>query len=360
MRTVAIITPGLGLGGAEQWIRTLVTYCTEFRWVVGVLSNDPRHELIVEAVAARAQLHGLPGLHQSAMPHHSHQQIVDAAIQGADAVIVWGGGGYWPLNTNAPVIFVGHGQCQWTIAATVQARNGGASRFVAVSDNAARAMRTVVPEVEVILNGVDTSRLAPPQSRAQVRWRWYSNDYDYAKYVGYLGRLSNEKNIDGIIYAVASLPYHYRLVFVGCTGWRAEPILGLARTLLRDRLIEVPATDNVGEALGSLDCVVQVSPREGNSLAMCEAMYCGTPIVSTVTGAIPQFEKMAAGDLVERVPDDPSSFEIAAAIRKVCARPPMDRISAGKAFARSHLTEQTMCHRWADYLRNSMSDHARV
>jgi glycosyltransferase involved in cell wall biosynthesis len=335
-----------------------VTYCTAFKWVVGVLSNDPRHDIVVEAVAARARMHSYAGLHPSCDAHGSQRELVSAAVADADAVVTWGGGNYWPLPTSSPVIFVGHGQCQWTVAATRQAADGGATHFVGVSENAARAMRTVAQDVSVIMNGVDTKRLSPPKDRIQARARWYPNDYDYAKYVGYLGRLGNEKNVDGVIHAIAALPYYYRLVFIGCTGWRAGPILSLARTILRDRLIEVQATDFVGEQLGALDCMVQVSPREGHSLAICEGMFCRVPIVSTVTGAIPQLERMAGGDLIERVPDDPLSHEIAAAIRRVCRHPPVDRISAAERFAREHLTADAMCNRWTDYLQDVMQRHA--
>lgn len=358
--TVAIITPSLGLGGAEQWVRMLVTYCTQFRWVVGVLSTDPKHDLIVEAVAPLAQLHGPAGLHPSAMPHPTQRQIVDAAVQSADAVIVWGGGGYWPLPTSAPVIFVGHGQCRWTVAATQQAANGGARHFVGVSENAARAMMAVAPDVTVIMNGVDERRLTPPEDRNAVRSGWRLHDYEYSRYVGYLGRLANEKNIDTTIHAVASLPYHYRLVLIGCTGWAAQPILEVARAALRDRVIKVEATDNVGQALGSLDCMVQVSPREGHSLSICEAMLCRVPIVSTVTGAIPQLEKMAGRELVERVPDDPLTSEVAAAIRRVCLHPPVDRIDAAERLAREHLTAEAMCREWTAYLKAAVGINERV
>lgn len=191
---IAIITPSLGLGGAEQWIRMLVTYCTDFDWVVGVLADSPRHDIIADAVAAHAcELHGPAGVHRMVIPHNSVRETTAATVHDVDAVIVWGGGDYWPLPTTAPIVFVGHGTCQWTADATREAAAGGATHFVAVSENVGANLRTVVSNVDVIMNGVDTARLQPPADRRAVREAWKPWNYDYAKYVGYIGRLGNEK-----------------------------------------------------------------------------------------------------------------------------------------------------------------------
>lgn len=356
MKTVAIITPCLGLGGAEQWVRCLVTHCKSFRWSVCVLTDDPRHDLVVNGVVANADLYAPEGFHPRAQSLGNAARNVQAALHGADAVIAWGLVNFWPLPTQAPIVFVGHGTCQWTVHATRLAHDGGANHFVAVSDGSATAMRSVTPSVTTIMNGVDSTRLqTAPDARITHR-RWM---FDYTRRVGYIGRLANEKNLDSIIHAVASLPHHYQLALIGCTGWRSEQILTLARTVLRDRLVEIPATDNVGDALASCDCIVQVSPREGHSLAICEGLYCGVPIVSNRTGAIPQLEEMAGHELVEHVPDDPLTSEIAAAIRKVCTTPPTRRIESAQKFAREHLTETAMCKKWADYLNTIIDQHAR-
>lgn len=358
--TIAIITPGLGLGGAEQWIRCLVTHCTEFNWVVGVLGSAHWHEIVGNAVIQHAvEVHAPANLHKQVIPHNSMAEIVKATVARANAVIVWGGGDYWPLPTIAPIIFVGHGTCQWTVTAAAQARDAGAAHFVAVSGQSAEVVRKAVPHVphvKTIWNGVDTGRLRPPEDREAVRSMWRANTYEYTKYVGYVGRLGDEKNLDSLIYAIASLPFHYHLVLIGCIGWRQDRILPLARMLLPERLIEVPATDALGIPLGGLDCMVQVSPREGHSLAICEGMLCRVPIVSNMTGALPELELMAGRELVEHVPDDPLTSEIADAIRRVCNTFPADMVDAAEIFAQKHLTEKAMCDQWTGYLNAVVAD----
>lgn len=355
---VAIITPTFGLGGAEQWVRCLVTHCKEFDWKVGVLYSDPLHPLVANATVAAAEVHGPEGIHEKVITHSTVNDICAAAIEDADAVITWGGGMYWPLPTQAPIIFVAHGTCQWTAAAATHALNGGAKYFVGVSKAVSDSIKPAVPtqEVTTIINGVDSTRLSVPPDKAAIRARWMGNPYTYARFVGFMGRLGNEKNPDQIVYAITSLPYHYQLVLIGCTGWRAEQILKMARTVLRDRLIEVPATDEIGEQLGALDCLVQVSPKEGHSLTLCEAWLCKVPVVSNYTGALPELEAMAGRELIERVPDIPLTTDVAQAIRTVCESKPAERIEAAYDFAAQHLTHEAMCRQWTAYLHSIIKE----
>ncbi len=356
--TVTIITPGLGLGGAEQWIRALVTYCTNINWVVGVLSTDYWHPLVAEPVIQHAEVHSPLNITAGVTPHASIANVIKASVERANAVIVWGGGDYWPLPTIAPIVFVGHGTCQWTSRAAAQALAGGARYATAVSGLSAKTVATVFPDVTTIWNGVDENRLRVPEDRKAVRAVWEPHAYDYTRYVGYLGRLGNEKNLDSIIHAVAALPFWYHLCLIGCAGWKQDRILPLARTLLPERLVEIPATDDIGIPLGGLDCMVQVTPREGHSLAICEGMLCRVPIVSTRVGAIPELEERAGRELVESVPLDPVTYEIANAIRKVCTDFPLERIDAAEEFARKHLTATVMCAEWERYLLRIINQNA--
>lgn len=349
--TVAIITPSLGLGGAEQWIRCLVTHCHNVNWVVGVLGTGHWHPLVTNAIIENAlQVHAPHGIGTGVVTHDTVDAMLRAVTADADAVITWGGGDYWPLPTSAPVVFVGHGTCQWTTEAAQEAKDGGATHFVAVSNKSADVVKQVHSDVRTIWNGVDTTRLIVPEDRFAIRKEWRPRGYDYERFVGYVGRLGNEKNLDSVIHAMASLPYHYQLVLIGCTGWKADRILTLARTVLPERVIEIPATDKLGVQLGGLDCIVQVSPREGHSLVLCEAMLTRTPIISNLTGALPELNLMATDELVEVVPMEPTTVEIADAIRRVCQERPESRLDFAHHFATRYLTEEVMCRDWEAYL----------
>jgi glycosyltransferase involved in cell wall biosynthesis len=114
-----------------------------------------------------------------------------------------------------------------------------------------------------------------------------------------------------------------------------------------ERLIAVPAVDNVGNHLAALDCLVQVSPREGNSLTLMEAMYVGVPIVTTRVGAVEEFERAAGERLFWSVPADPTAGEIAVQVRRaISVGSQSERSRTTAMFARTRLTGQSMTARW--------------
>ncbi len=218
---------------------------------------------------------------------------------------------------------VAHGSCQWTRDAVTNAIAGGAAHVVGVSDKASDAVRDLCGDVPVttIWNGVDPARLQVTRSADDIRvnvWKvpqhWYAHQ---RKYVGYVGRLSPEKNVESVIEAVAHLPSYYYCVLIGDTGEAKERILALGRRRLGERLIAVLAVDDIGNHLAALDCLLQVSPREGNSLKLMEAMYVGVPIVTTRVGAVEEFERAAGEQLFWSVPEDSTAHEIATEIRQV-------------------------------------------
>ena len=204
--------------------------------------------------------------------YRTQQELLRAALRDADVVVTWGGGNYWPLPTQAPVVMVAHGSCQWTRDAVAKAIAGGASHVVGVSETASEAIRDLCGDVPVttIWNGVDPARLQVTRSPDDIRtnvWKvpqhWYAHQ---RKYVGYVGRLSPEKNVESVIEAVAQLPSYYYCVLIGDTGEAKERILALGCRRLGERLIAVPAVDDVGNHLAALDCLV-ASVASGGELA---------------------------------------------------------------------------------------------
>ena len=203
-----LITPTLGLGGAEQWVRTLVTYSDPLKiaWTVAVLRPDGWSPLIAEPVRRHADVLTIGS------EYRTQQELLRAALRDADVVVTWGGGNYWPLLTQAPVVMVAHGSCQWTRDAVAKAIAGGATQVVGVSETASNAVRDLCGDVPVttIWNGVDPARLQVTRFADDIRtnvWKvpqhWYAHQ---RKYVGYVGRLSPEKNLESVIEAVAQLP----------------------------------------------------------------------------------------------------------------------------------------------------------
>ena len=344
-----LITPTLGLGGAEQWVRTLVTYSDpeKIAWTVAVLRPDGWSPLIAEPVRRHADVLTVGS------EYRTQPELLRAALRDADIVVTWGGGSYWPLPTQAPIVMVAHGSCQWTRDAIAKAIAGGATHVVGVSETASDAVRDLCGDVPVttIWNGVDPARLKVTRTADDIRtnvWNvpqhWYAHQ---RKYVGYVGRLSPEKNVESVIEAVAQLPSYYFCVLIGDTGEAKERILALGRRRLGERLIAVPAVDDIGNHLAALDCLVQVSPREGNSLTVMEAMYVGVPIVTTRVGAVEEFERAAGEPLFWSVRADPTAQEIAVQIREAIGnRCSDDRMLIARMSGQTELSAERMAERW--------------
>jgi len=352
--TIVFLTHSLGLGGVEQWICSLAEQCRQFNWVIGCLNTQHWHPGLVARLLQAGELHATSAITPGVTVHQSRDRLVKRTLAMADLVLTCA-----PLDlpvVETPMVFVAHGSCQFTRSAAKYAIAHGATHAAAVSEVAAQSVKDLFNEIPVIWNGVDEGRLQSHVSRDELRHQWggsYDSVYDH--YIGYLGRLANEKNVDSIIHAVAALPYHYKLVLIASPGGAQDRLLPLARTLLPGRLIETPATDTVGTLLGGLDCLVSASPREGFLLAAVEAMLCRVPVLTTSVGVIPELNAVSGGQLVEILPHDPTAGEIAVAIRHLCHHPPVARTAAAFAFAREHFTAETMSARWEHYLMNVLN-----
>lgn len=359
VRQVTLITPTLQMGGAEQWIRTLVLNADPKRisYVVVLLNPQEYHSAIVDDVTSCATVVACgPCSHPEVISARSQREGFRMGLRDASAVVVWGGGQYYPLPTTAPVVFVAHGSCEYTRAATKQARAGGVSHFVAVSQASVEAIKDLCPAPpHMIWNGGNEERLTRTVEDLDAVRKSWSGHRDWThktwKYVAYMGRLSAEKNADAVVEAIAQLPSRYRCVIIGDSGTSAGSLVPWAKTRLGQRLLACPTVDNIGDQLAAVDVVVQVSPREGNSLTIIEAMLAGVPIVTTPVGAVPEFTKAARSELFLTVPEDPLAVEVAEAIREVVQQGrDSSRTQRAREFALAHLTGAKMGAEWTEYL----------
>ena len=161
-----------------------------------------------------------------------------------------------------------------------------------------------------------------------------------------VGNLVSGKGHDLAIRALASLE-RATLLIVG-----DGPLKGALQSLARElglaervRFLGRIAHERLPEVYSLADVLILASAREGWPNVLLEAMACGTPVVATRVGGVPEIVRTkAAGSLIES--RDPES--IAAAVRCLLDSPPTR--AATRAYAEDFGWQETIEAQRALYL----------
>jgi len=136
-----------------------------------------------------------------------------------------------------------------------------------------------------------------------------------------LGTLEPRKDLPALVRAFAALAGElpHTLVLAGLAGWGAGAVAeAVAGSGVRDRILlagYVPEADKAA-LFTAADLFVYPSRYEGFGLPVLEAMACGTPVVTTTGGALPE----VAGDAALLV--EPGDAEaVAVAVGKLVGDP---------------------------------------
>ena len=165
--------------------------------------------------------------------------------------------------------------------------------------------------------------------------------------VGFVGRLSPEKNPLATSRAVRALGSGYRAVYVG-KGY-GEDMRPAARDLTPDAIFVDPM-QQVGDALHALDCLIMASPAEGFSLVLVESLMAGLPVVATPVGVVPDLER-DHGLKLTTVPVHPSPHQLASAVQQAISPSNRGLVQRAQSVALNHDTAHTMAQRWTDFLQ---------
>ncbi len=167
-----------------------------------------------------------------------------------------------------------------------------AEKAVAIGADAAR--------VHTVYNGVDSERFMPgDRGEARARLKLLSD----APLLLYVGNLKSTKGCLDLLEAfpalLAARP-QARLAYVGSGGCRTQ-LLERARALgcaERVDLVGAVAHDALPDWFRAADLLCLPSHNEGVPNVVLEAMACGTPVVATRVGGIPEVLPAQAGILV--------------------------------------------------------------
>ena len=150
-----------------------------------------------------------------------------------------------------------------------------------------------------------------------------------------LGTVEPRKDLPTLVRAFAALAAElpHRLVLAGLAGWGAGELeAAVAASGVADRILVTGYVADADKAalLTGADVFAYPSRYEGFGLPVLEAMACGTPVVTTTGGSLPE----VAGDAATLI--DPGDEDaLAAAIAKLATDPAARQDAAARGLARA-------------------------
>jgi glycosyltransferase involved in cell wall biosynthesis len=166
-----------------------------------------------------------------------------------------------------------------------------------------------VGQFEVIPLGIDLARLKRDEN-ARTEFRRELNIGDDTLVVGFVGRLTEIKNIPMLLRAVRSYvdlsdEPATKFVIVGDGHLRGDLERMCTELAISEYVIFVGHRDDLGRVYSGLDVVALTSLNEGTPLSLIEAMAARVPVISTSVGGVSDLlgenaEKMDGFALCER------------------------------------------------------------
>ncbi|NQV27645.1 MAG: glycosyltransferase family 4 protein [Rhodopirellula sp.] len=285
--SIVHIGPCFTRGGAEQQLIDLARFL------------DPSRAVLTKCLVTESQMIDPQVAADVACPVlNATAEDIRQALTEHDIILFWGleldRFCEDRLEGQGVCIYLAHGDSHWT-RDLMLGSTACLDYTVAVSQRVAETTCYDFP-TDVILNGVDTARLATTRSRNEVRKRYGFGPDDFV--VGYLGRFSPEKRPELLIQALAELPSHFKLLLVGWGPLKPQ-LLEQANDTIPNRYAFATGSSYLGDFYNAMDAFCLVSVQEGFALVFLEAMFSGLPVIATPVGAVPEvIENNASGVIV--------------------------------------------------------------
>lgn len=187
---------------------------------------------------------------------------------------------------------------------------GSASGVVALTrETVDEALAVGMPRARIhqLGNGVDTASYQPTPEADRGEAKQVVG-IEGRRAVLYVGRLSPEKNVEGLIRAWVEarpfMPAGWMLVMVGEGPSRAQLEVQIDQSDLTGEVMVAGQQANVEAWMAAADVYVSSSLWEGLSNTLLEAMSCGLPVAVTRVSGVTELVEDADAGLVVEVGDD--------------------------------------------------------
>jgi len=162
-------------------------------------------------------------------------------------------------------------------------------------------------KTEVLPNGIDFSKFRAAENLKQFNEKWNLESKDIVAL--YVGRLSEEKNIDFILNSapdVLKRTDHLKYLIVGDGPHRSklEKITEKTRTKTNVIFTGYLEQEALNQAYTRANFFINASPLETQGLSVIEAMYFGCPILSVNSGAVAEVVQSTSSGILFTTRDE--------------------------------------------------------
>jgi len=171
--------------------------------------------------------------------------------------------------------------------------------------------------------------------------------------IGYIGRLSKEKGTEQFVHSLPAIFIERQnlRVLIGGDGQLKESIEASLNEEGIAARVDLPgwiSHNDLPRYLNQLRLLVLPSYTEGLPNIMLEAMACGTPVLATSVGAVPD---VIIDGKTGFILEDNSPESIAESVARALSSPDLERIAeAGRRFVEENFTFERVVERWKEVL----------
>lgn len=188
--------------------------------------------------------------------------------------------------------------------------------------------------IDIMYNPVDLDRAI---TKGKLRNRLGIND---RKLIGWVGRLSPEKDPDLFIEVAEQLPDNIEFVMIG-EGWKPDINIEYLEKIYKSKAnihwIRDVDPNDIMDYIADMDVICNTSNTEGHPFTLLEAMAVKVPVVTKCVGSVDDFVDDDTGYLVYRDKDYADVLRIA--------------IEGGEYKVDSAYTNVLLNHNLKDYVR---------